>query len=56
MDAEIQVDGVDKTRTRNGNTRWVLRDADGREFTTFRPRIGEAAEGYQGKPAHIEFH
>ena len=56
MDAEIQVDSVDRTETRNGNTRWVLRDADGREFTTFRPRIGEEAERYRGRRARIEFH
>ena len=56
MDADIHVDSVDRTETRNGNTRWVLRDADGREYTTFRPRIGEEAERFRGKRAHIEFH
>jgi hypothetical protein len=56
MDADIQVDTVEKSETRNGNTRWVLRDADGREYTTFRPRIGEEAERFRGKRAHIEFH
>jgi hypothetical protein len=56
MDAEIQVDAVERSQTRNGNTRWVLRDADGREFTTFRPPIGEEAERFRGKRAHVEFH
>jgi hypothetical protein len=56
MDAEIQVDSVDRSETRRGNTRWVVRDADGREYTTFRPRIGEKAEGFRGKPAHVDFH
>jgi hypothetical protein len=41
MDAEIQVDSVDRSETRSGNTRWVVRDSDGHEYTTFRPRIGE---------------
>jgi hypothetical protein len=56
MDAEVQVDSVDTSETRSGNTRWVVRDADGREYTTFRPRIGQEAERFRGKRAHIEFH
>ena len=56
MEADIQVDSVDKSETRNGNARWVLRDADGREYTTFRPAIGEKAEGFRGKRALIDFH
>jgi hypothetical protein len=56
MDAEIQVDSVDRSQTRSGNTRWVVRDAEGREYTTFRPAIGEEAERFRGRPARIEFH
>src|SRR4051794_9892680 len=56
MDAEIQVDSVDRSETRSGNTRWVVRDADGREYTTFRPRIGQEAERFRGKRAHVDFH
>jgi hypothetical protein len=56
MDADIQVASVERTETRRGNTRWTVRDADGREFTTFRPQIGEAAEGFEGRHAHVEFH
>ena len=56
MEADIQVESVDKTETRRGNTRWALRDSDGREYTTFRPRIGEEAERFRGKRAHISFH
>ena len=56
MEADIQVDSVDKTETRRGNTKWVLRDADGHEYTTFRPRIGEEAERFSGKRARIDFH
>jgi uncharacterized protein involved in exopolysaccharide biosynthesis len=29
----------------------VLRDADGREYTTFRPQIGNEAAKYEGRPA-----
>jgi hypothetical protein len=56
MEADIQVEAVDRSTTRNGNTRWVLRDAGGNEYTTFRPHIGEAAEGFRGGRAHVEFH
>jgi hypothetical protein len=56
MDADIHVASVDRKQTRNGNTRWVVRDEQGREYTTFRPRIGEEAEGFDGKRAHVEFH
>jgi len=56
MEADIQVDSVDKTETRRGNTKWVVRDSEGREYTTFRPRIGEQAERFSGKRAHIDFH
>jgi hypothetical protein len=56
MEADVQVESVDKTETRRGNTKWVLRDGDGREYTTFRPRIGEEAERFAGKRAHIGFH
>ena len=56
MDAEIRVESVETTRTRSGNTRYVLRDADGREYSTFRPQIGEAAARHEGRRARIEFH
>ena len=56
METETTIAGVERTETRNGNTRWVIRDADGREYTTFRPTIGEAAERNQGKRATLEYH
>ena len=56
MDAEVTVETVERVETRSGKTRWVLRGDDGREFTTFRPRIGEAAEAHRGRRARIEFH
>jgi hypothetical protein len=37
MDAEVEVRDVKRTETRSGNTRWVLTDGAGREYTTFRP-------------------
>src|SRR3954469_16257034 len=56
MEAEVKVDAVDRKETRNGNVRWVVRADDGREFTTFRPRIGEEAERHQGRRARVTFH
>ena len=56
METETQIESVQRSETRNGNTRWVVRDADGREYTTFRPQIGEQAERFEGKRATLEFH
>src|SRR5919199_4187027 len=56
MEAEILVDSVETTRTKSGNTRYVLRDGDGREYSTFRPQIGEEAARHEGRRARIEFH
>ena len=48
------VRSVERVRTRSGNVRYVVRDADGREFSTFRERIGEEAERFRGQRVHIE--
>jgi hypothetical protein len=56
MEAEVQVRDVKRVETRSGKTRWVLSDDEGREYTTFRPRIGEEAERYSGRRAKITFH
>jgi hypothetical protein len=56
MDAEVRVDAVERAETRNGKTRWILRDERGTEYTTFRPRIGEEAERHRGRRARIAYH
>jgi hypothetical protein len=56
VETETTIQAVERSETRNGNTRWVIRDADGREYTTFRPTIGEQAERNQGKRATLEYH
>ena len=56
MEAEVKVDRVEVTETRNNNRRFVLRDSDGKEYTTFRPRIGEEAAKHEGRRARIKFH
>jgi hypothetical protein len=50
------VQSVDAVETRSGKTRWVLRDSDGDEYTTFRPKIGQTAAAFEGRRARIEFH
>ena len=56
MDADVVIASVGTNETRSGNTRWTIRDEQGREFTTFRPAIGRAAEKAQGRRARISFH
>jgi hypothetical protein len=56
MEAEVLVRDVQRVETRSGKTRWVLSDDAGKEYTTFRPRIGEDAERYTGRRAQITFH
>ena len=56
METQTTIAAVERSETRNGNTRFVVRDADGREYTTFRPSIGEQAERNQGKRATLEYH
>jgi hypothetical protein len=56
MENEILVTDVQEFETKSGNTRYVVRDADGNEYTTFREAIGEAALRANGSPAQIEFH
>jgi len=53
---EVDVRDVRRTETRSGKTRWVLVDGDGKEYTTFRPQIGEEAERHSRRRARIRFH
>jgi hypothetical protein len=56
MEKIVEVTGVKEFQTQSGNTRWVLVDQDGNEYTTFRPEIGRRAREAEGRPARIEFH
>jgi hypothetical protein len=56
MDADVVIAAVKTSETRNGNTRWVVTDDNGTEYTTFRPAIGQAAEKAEGSRARISFH
>jgi hypothetical protein len=56
MEREIFVTDVRDVETRSGNTRYVVRDAEGNEYTTFREPIGKAALRAKGSRARIEYH
>jgi len=56
VEADVLIEAVEEHQTRGGNTRYVVRDDQGREYTTFRPAIGREAAQYEGRRAHIAFH
>jgi hypothetical protein len=56
VEADVKVESVQVKETRNGNRRFVLKDGDGKEYTTFRPNIGNEAANYEGRRARITFH
>jgi hypothetical protein len=43
LEADVRIEKVDAVQTRGGNTCYVVRDDQGREYTTFRPTIGREA-------------
>jgi hypothetical protein len=56
MEKEVFVSRVDAYKTKSGNTRFVLRDEDGNEYTTFKEDIARQAVAAEGRRARIEFH
>jgi hypothetical protein len=56
MEKEVHVEQVQAFKTRSGNTRFVLRDEDGNEYTTFKEEIARQAVGAEGRRARIEYH
>src|SRR5919109_458856 len=56
MESTVHVADVRTFQTKSGNTRYVLRDDSGKEYTTFREEIGRAALSAQGRDARIEYH
>jgi hypothetical protein len=55
-EAEVEVAEVNAFKTKSGNVRYVLRDRDGNEYTTFREEIARSALTAEGKRARIKFH
>jgi hypothetical protein len=56
MEKETIVADVGTFSTSGGNTRFVIKDADDQEYTTFREAIGQAAQQAKGSRARLEFH
>ena len=52
----VHVDEVKAFKTQSGNTRFVLRDGDGDEYSTFKEAIAKQALAAEGKRASITFH
>jgi hypothetical protein len=53
---EVRVEEVKAHQTRSGNTRYVLVDEDGNEYSTFREPIARKAVEAEGRRARIRFH
>jgi hypothetical protein len=56
MDVISVLQDVRSFDTSSGNVRYVARDADGKEYTTFREEIGERAKQLQGQRVRISYH
>src|SRR5215208_1491874 len=56
MEAVVHLDEVKDVETRGGNVRYVVRDREGNEYTTFREQLGKRARELEGQTARIEFH
>jgi hypothetical protein len=56
MDAVVDLDDVRTFETRGGSLRYVVRDKQGKEYTTFREAIGQRAQALQHRRARIEYH
>ena len=56
MEKETSIEDVRTFSTSGGNTRFVVKDSDGQEYTTFREGIGQAAQQARGSRARLEFH
>jgi hypothetical protein len=56
MDAVVTIAEVEPVKTRSGTIRFVVRDTDGNEYTTFRESIGERAQELEGKRVQIDYH
>src|SRR4051795_3594604 len=56
MERTVTIVDVRTFETRGGNVRYVVRDSDGNEYTTFREAIGQAARAFEGRRVRIEYH
>ena len=52
----MRVREIEELSGRSGTTRFVLRDDDGNEYTTFKEAVASSLPGLEGRRARIEFH
>jgi len=52
----VTIADVRTFETRSGSVRYVVRDGEGNEYTTFREGIGQAATALEGRRVRIECH
>ncbi len=56
MEVVSTVESVRQVETRGGNIRYVARDSDDNEYTTFREATGDKAAQLEGQRTRIEYH
>jgi hypothetical protein len=56
MDSTSRVADVKTFDTSRGNARYVVRDSDGNEYTTFREEIGRRAQELKGQRVRLTYH
>ena len=56
MEGVVKIAEVEPVKTRSGTIRFVIKDADGNEYTTFRESIGQRAQQLAGQRVRIEYH
>ena len=56
MEAVTTIEQVRTFETRGGNARYVVRDVEGNQYTTFREAIGDKALELEGQRVRIEYH
>jgi hypothetical protein len=55
-ETEVRVSDVKAFQTKSGNTRFVLVDDEGNEYSTFKEQIAAKLPGLEGRRARIKFH
>ena len=55
-EAEVRIQEVKALKTKSGNTRFVLVDDQGTEYSTFREQIAAKLPGLEGRRARIKYH
>jgi hypothetical protein len=53
---EVRVADVKALKTKSGNTRFVLIDDRGKEYSTFKEQIASKLSGLEGRRARITYH